>query len=54
MTREFRLLLAYAKVPPNREDEAAIREMLIRGVDWNFFSRGRRWNMGWPRWPDAP
>jgi Uncharacterised nucleotidyltransferase len=39
MTREFQLLLACATVLPNREDEAAIREMLIRGVDWTLFAR---------------
>jgi predicted O-linked N-acetylglucosamine transferase (SPINDLY family) len=39
MTLEFRLLLACARVLPNQEDEAAIREMLIRGIDWTLFAR---------------
>ena len=39
MTREFRLLLACARVQPTREDEAAIRGMLIHGIDWTLFAR---------------
>src|SRR5215472_10943149 len=39
MTREFRLLLACAGVAPNREGAAAIREMLIDGIDWTLFAR---------------
>jgi hypothetical protein len=39
MTREFRLLLACARVLPTREDEAAIRGMLIHGIDWTLFAR---------------
>src|ERR1700719_1313741 len=39
MTREFRLLLACARVLPSQEDEAAIREMLIDGIDWTLFAR---------------
>src|SRR5690242_10714565 len=38
MTLEFRLLLACARVLPNQEDEAAIREMLIDGIDWTLFA----------------
>jgi protein O-GlcNAc transferase len=39
MTREFRLLLACARVLLSQEDEAAIREMLIDGIDWTLFAR---------------
>src|SRR5438105_11809626 len=39
MTLEFRLLLACARVLPRQEDEAAIREMLIDGIDWTLFAR---------------
>src|ERR1700730_14934116 len=38
MTREFRLLLACARVLPTREDEAAIRGMQIHGIDWTLFA----------------
>src|ERR1700736_2280311 len=38
-TRESRLLLACARVLPTREDEAAIRGMLIHGIDWTLFAR---------------
>jgi predicted O-linked N-acetylglucosamine transferase (SPINDLY family) len=39
MTREFRLLLACARVEPSREDEAATRQMLSDGIDWTRFAR---------------
>jgi protein O-GlcNAc transferase len=39
MTHEFRLLLACARVLPSEADEAAIREMLIDGIDWTLFAR---------------
>jgi protein O-GlcNAc transferase len=39
MRREFRLLLACARVEPSHEDKAAIREMLIDGIDWTLFAR---------------
>jgi hypothetical protein len=39
MTREFRLLLACARVEPSHQDKAAIREMLIDGIDWTLFAR---------------
>ena len=35
MTREFRLLLGL----PSQQDEAAIREMAIDGIDWTLFAR---------------
>jgi predicted O-linked N-acetylglucosamine transferase (SPINDLY family) len=39
MRREFRLLLACARVRPSEADEAAIRKMLIDGIDWALFAR---------------
>jgi hypothetical protein len=39
MTLEFGLLLACARVRPSQEDEAAIRKMLINGIDWILFAR---------------
>jgi hypothetical protein len=39
MRLEFRLLLACARVLPNEADEAAIRGMLIDGIDWALFAR---------------
>ncbi len=39
MTLEFRLLLACARVLPSEADEAAIREILIDGIDWALFAR---------------
>jgi predicted O-linked N-acetylglucosamine transferase (SPINDLY family) len=39
MTLEFRLLLACARALPSHADEAAIREMLIDGIDWTRFTR---------------
>jgi hypothetical protein len=38
MTLEFRLLLACARVLPSRADAAAIREMLLDGIDWTRFA----------------
>ena len=39
MRREFRLLLACARVLPSEADEPAVREMLIDGIDWALFAR---------------
>ena len=39
MRREFRLLLACARVRPSEADEAAIREMLVDDIDWALFAR---------------
>jgi protein O-GlcNAc transferase len=39
MTLEFRLLLACARVVPSQADAAAIREMLLEGIDWTRFAR---------------
>ena len=38
-TPEFRLLLACVKAPTKQEDEAAIRQMLEKGVDWTLFAQ---------------
>jgi hypothetical protein len=39
MTPEFRLLLACARLLPSQVDEAAMREMLIDGIDWTLLAR---------------
>ena len=36
---EFLFLLACARVLPSEADEAAIREMLVDGIDWALFAR---------------
>src|SRR5258705_233254 len=37
MSPELRLLFACARVPLNQEDAAAIRQLIIEGIDWTVF-----------------